>query len=286
MTNTIGIDIGGTHIRAARVSAEGRILDQRKAKTTRQADVVLNDVIKMITALRDSETIAIGVGVPSRVDVKTGEIFAGGYVDLSGADFTDKLQKATSLATIARNDASMALVAEARLGAARSHANAILLTIGTGVGGAVLANGKISHGGGTGGQLGHITVRLDGKVCACGRTGCLETESSGTALGFYIKAADLSNDTKIEDLLNNKSREAEAVVAAWAKPLRAGIDSLVAAFGPDIILLGGGLGGSAVKAVARFPAASSWFQCPIAAAELGDEAGVIGAALAALEEPT
>ena len=76
---------------------------------------------------------------------------------------------------------------------------------------------------------------------------------------------------------------AAAIVAAWARPLRAGIDSLVAVFDPQRVLLGGGLGAAAVAALARFPAASRWYQCEVAPAELGDRAGAIGAALAALE---
>jgi glucokinase len=283
MTNAIGIDVGGTHIRAARVATGGRILDHRSVKTTRRAEAVLENVTSMIADLRDAATVSVGIGVPSRVDARTARIFSGGYVDLSGIELTEKVKQASGFSAFVDNDASMALRAEARFGAARSHANVILLTIGTGVGGAVLADGKIFHGSGTAGQLGHITVNVDGKPCVCGRSGCLETESSGTALGHHIERAGLPPSTKIEDLLNENSSQAVAVMAAWGKPLRAGIDSLVAAFAPDIVILGGGLGRAAVKAADRQPALSSWFQCPVAAAELGDEAGVIGAALAALE---
>jgi glucokinase len=158
-----------------------------------------------------------------------------------------------------------------------------MLTIGTGIGGAILSDGRIFHGAGMAGQLGHITVNAGGHPCKCGRTGCLETESSGTAFQRHVKEAGFAAGTPIADLLSSPEPRAAKVIAAWATPLRAGIDSLVAAFGPELVVLGGGLGAPAIVALERFPATSPWFQYRIAAAELGDEAGVIGAALAALE---
>ena len=276
MRNAIGIDIGGTHTRAARVSADGRILAHRVGATARTADMVLADAEAMIAALRDDATAAIGIGVPGRVDGLSGRILSGGFVDLSTISLT-------GLNAFADNDANMALVAEARLGAARGARHALMLTIGTGIGGAILADGRIFHGGGSAGQLGHVTVKVEGAPCKCGRRGCLETESSGTALERHMAAAGFPAGTRVADVLNADSAAARAVVAAWATPLRAGIDSLVAAFAPEIVILGGGLGAAAVNALARTPAVSPWFQCGVLAATLGDEAGVIGAALAALE---
>jgi glucokinase len=262
MRTAIGIDIGGTNIRAARISAEDRILAHASGSTARSAGGVLADLEKFIEELREPATAAIGIGVPGRVDAGTGEIFSGGFVDLSGLDLAERLQTLTGLPVFCDNDANMALVAEARIGAARGYDNAIMLTIGTGIGGAILAGGQMFHGGGTAGQLGHVTVLFDGAVCKCGRSGCLETESSGTALQRHIEEAGFAPGTKIDDLLNSDSAEAQRVIAAWTAPLRAGLDSL---------------------SLARFPAVSPWFQYEVAAAQLGDEAGVIGAGLTALE---
>lgn len=283
MRNAIGIDIGGTNIRAARVSADGTIIAHQSGPTPRNAEEILSGLARMVAMLRDGATAAIGIGAPGRVDGRTGQILSGGFVDLSVLPLAALLRQATGLPSLADNDANMALAAEAQLGAAKGHDHAVMLTIGTGIGGAILADGQIFHGGATAGQLGHITVNMAGLPCSCGRTGCLETESSGTALHRHMAAYGIPAGTRIGDLLVSAQPAAQAAVMAWAVPLRAGIDSLVAAFGPEVVILGGGLGASAASALERVAAPSPWFQCPVTAARLGDEAGVIGAALAALQ---
>jgi glucokinase len=283
MRTSIGIDIGGTNIRAARVSSEGRILAHQSAPTARSAAGVLADLEKFIEELREPATAAVGIGIPGRVDAGTGEIFSGGFVDLSDMDVSGRIQSQTGLAAFCDNDANMALVAEARIGAARGVSDAIMLTIGTGIGGAILAGGRMFHGGGTAGQLGHITVSFDGAPCKCGRRGCLETESSGTALQRHIVEAGFAPGSCVDELLNSDAAEAQRVIMAWSAPLRAGLDSLSAAFSPQLFVLGGGLGAAACRALERFPAVSPWFQYEVTAAQLGDEAGVIGAGLSALE---
>lgn len=283
MRTAIGIDIGGTNIRAARVSSEGRILAHQSAATGASAAAILAHVEQCIAQLREPSASAVGIGVPGRVDAAAGRIFSGGFVDLSDFDLCHEIENLTGLRTFCDNDANMALFAETRIGAARGIADAIMLTIGTGIGGAILSGGRMFHGGGTAGQLGHITVSMSGGRCKCGRSGCLETESSGTALQRHIAEAGIAPGTGIDALLNSDSAAARRAVAAWAAPLRAGLDSLAAAFAPRLFVLGGGLGGAACQALLRFPAVSPWFQYETAAAQLGDEAGVIGAGLAALE---
>ena len=283
MRTAIGIDIGGTNIRAARISSDGRVLAHASAPTAQSAVSVLADIEKFAETLREPSTASIGIGIPGRVDAKTGRVLSGGFVDLSGLGLAEGLQARTGLRTFCDNDANMALVAEAGIGAARGARYAILLTIGTGIGGAVLAEGQLFHGGGTAGQLGHITVSADGRLCNCGRKGCLETESSGTALRRHIAEAGFAAGTGIDELLGSGSTDAQRVLARWAAPLRAGLDSLAAAFSPQLFVLGGGLGAAACRALERLPTVSPWFQYEVAAARLGDEAGVIGAGLAALE---
>jgi glucokinase len=141
----------------------------------------------------------------------------------------------------------------------------------------------VLRGRGAAGQLGHLTVDPQGRPCVCGRTGCVETVSSGTAFATHLAEAGLPAATRVEDLLARSDAPAHAVLSAWARPLRAAIDTLIATCNPDLVLLGGGAGAAA--ALARFPAAPSWFQADVAAAQLGDDAGVIGAALSALPKP-
>jgi glucokinase len=283
MRTAIGIDIGGTKIRTARISGDGRILAFQCVATERSAAAVLERIETCIEALRETSVVAIGVGVPGRVDAKSGRILSGGYVDLSGMDLAAHINRQTGIPTFCANDAEMALAAEVRLGAAKGVSDALMLTIGTGIGGAILAGSKLFHGGGTAGQLGHITVAGAGALCKCGRAGCLETESSGTALSRHMDEAGLAPGTSVEELLNSDSPVARRAIEAWAAPLRAGLDSLCAAFSPQTIVLGGGLGAAACLALKRFPSVSPWFQYEVAAAQLGDEAGVIGAGLSALE---
>jgi glucokinase len=283
MRTAIGIDIGGINIRAARISASGSILGHQSVPTAGSPEDVLADLEKFIEELREPSTAAVGMGIPGRVDARTGQIFSGGFVDLSGMDVSGRIQSQTGLQAFCDNDANMALFGEARVGAARGVSDAVMLTIGTGIGGAILSERQMFHGGGTAGQLGHVTVSYGGVPCKCGRRGCLETESSGTALQCHVAEAGFAPGTGIDEILDSKSPGAQRVIAAWAAPLRAGLDSLSAAFSPQLFVLGGGLGSAACRALERFPAVSPWFQYEVAAAQLGDEAGVIGAGLSALE---
>ena len=283
MRYAIGIDIGGTKMRAARVSADGVMFAHRVMPTPKTSDAVMAQIDALISELVESGVAAIGIGVPGRVDASKGKVLSGGFVDLSGMPLAERLTKAGSRGVFIDNDANMALVAESRIGAAKGLAHAILLTIGTGIGGAIMDSGRIIHGRATAGQLGHVTVDANGAACACGGRGCVETTSSGTALRRHIAAAGLAPTTSIAELLRREDSAAKSIIAAWAGPLRAAIDGLVAALDPEVVILGGGLGAAACAALAGFPARSSWYQCQVAPARLGDDAGVIGAALAALE---
>ena len=283
MRTAIGIDIGGTKTRAARIDSGGRMFAHQSRPTSPNAPDALAGLLSSLDALKDASSSCVGIGVPGRVDAVSGRIMSGGFVDLSGLGLAAQVTAHCGLPCFCGNDAAIALIAEARIGAARGVSDAVMLTIGTGIGGAIIAGGRLFHGGGTAGQLGHIAVAADGPLCNCGRRGCLENESSGTALQRHAKAAGFAEGTGIEELLDSGSPQARRVIAAWAAPLRAGLDSLAAAFAPQVIVLGGGLGHAACRALARFPPLSPWFQYELVPAELGDEAGVIGAGLAALE---
>lgn len=281
----IGIDIGGTNIRAARVLKNGSLLEWMAHPTASQPEQVVAQIGELVGALNDKSVGAIGIGLPGRIDTKTAHVLSGGFVDLANMPLVPALQKSFQCPIVLDNDCNMALVAEQAVGRARGISNVMMFTIGTGIGGAVFSNGKIFRGKATAGQLGHLTVDVNGEACLCGRRGCIETTSSGTALGRHIATAGLSPDTTIEELLSKSSKGdvlASGVLALWVDPLRAAIDSAVAAFDPELVLLGGGLGIAAHQALANFPARATWYQCPVEPAELGDRAGVIGAGLSAL----
>ena len=285
--SAIGIDIGGTHIRAARISEDGAILAHSRVASDHDAERAMAVIEAAIRAMDAPDVVAIGIGVPGRVDGHTGAVLSGGYVDLSSIPVCERIAAAFGRHVTVANDCAAALVAEEALGAAKGKRNVAMLTIGTGIGGALMENGRVLHGRRTAGQLGHIVVDPAGWSCVCGRRGCVETVSSGTALTKLIAKAGLPAGTKASDL-RRLAAEGDGVAAdileTWAVPLRAAIDSLVAALDPEIVLLGGGLGADAAAAVAALTPQPSWYETPVAAAALGDDAGVIGAALLALGE--
>lgn len=283
MQNAIGIDIGGTKIRAARIAPDGKILQRLIEPTEKSPAKLLTQIEHLVEQVANAKTIAIGIGIPGRVNAITREVLSGGYINLSGTAIPDLIRRCGNRPLFYDNDASMALIAEARLGAARTHRHIVMLTIGTGIGGALMLEGKIVHGKATAGQLGHVTIDRHGPLCLCGRKGCLETYSSGTALGRLIEVSGLATNTTLESLLAQNDEVARTVLSNWIEPLRAGIDSLVAIFDPELVVLGGGLGASACRALEAIPGTSPWYQCPIVPAALGDDAGVIGAALFAME---
>jgi len=283
MTSAIGVDVGGTKIRAARVDPAGTILAHWVVATPATVPEVLAAIDAAIGELDDAGVGAIGIGAPGRVDPRRGEVLSGGFVNLAGPPLATRLKRLAGRPCIVDNDGTMALVAEARVGAGVGEVHLLMLTIGTGIGGALMSEGRISRGAGGAGQLGHITISYGGAPCACGRLGCLETTSSGTALRRLIEASRFGPETTAASLLADESGAARALLLRWAGPLREAIDSYVAALDPDRVILGGGLGEAAAEAVARIPGRSPWFQRPVVAARLGDRAGVIGAALAALE---
>ncbi len=282
---SIGVDIGGTNIRAGRISARGDIIEWASEPTPDDPNLVTRKITSLITPLIDASVKAIGVGVPGRVDVKNERVLSGGYVDLAGHSLAETLHDLLKLPVFVDNDGNMALTAEHCLGAAKDAATVVLFTIGTGIGGAVFSDGKLLRGRAAAGQLGHVTVDGKGELCLCGRRGCVETTSSGNALGRHLSAAGLDPSTAVQSLLAQAAKgdaQASDVLALWAAPMRAAIDTVVAAFDPELVVLGGGLGIAMHQALQAFPPEAAWYSCPVVPASMGDHAGVVGAGLAAL----
>jgi glucokinase len=277
----VGIDIGGTNIRAALVSERGDILKRLSERTPTDPLQVVERIKTMVGQLGPPEGAGIGIGIPGRVDVANRTILSGGILNLAGIDFTNQLEKAFGGGVVIENDCSMALLAEIAHGAAKGYQRVAMLTIGTGIGGAVANNGRIYHGRMTAGQLGHISVAQGGPLCPCGRRGCVETFSSGTALRRHMSEAGLEAASvgDVFEMAASGNTIAKGVLHAWASPLRLAVDNIAATMDPDIIVLGGGLGSAAARALAELPAVAPWFQPRIIPAKLGDDAGVIGAGL-------
>ena len=282
----IGVDVGGTRIRVARIGRSGELIDRVIEPVRQDRRGFTAQLLRLVNELRADGDAAIGVGIPGRVDGGSGEIRSAGYLDVAGLDLGSLLTRDTALPCRIENDATMALIAEGRMHAGGDEGLILMVTVGTGVGGAALQEGAPWYGGGLSGQFGHIVVSEEGPECNCGRTGCVETFSSGAALGRLIADAGLPAETRAADLLA-RAEAGDAVAAdlldRWARPLKRAIDSLVAMADPRLVLIGGGLGAEMSSALARLPRWGTWFGFPVAAASLGDSAGVIGAGLRALD---
>ncbi|WP_424934038.1 ROK family protein [Amaricoccus macauensis] len=281
----IGVDVGGTRIRVARIASDGTLLERVVEPVKSDREGFVAQLVELIAQLQDRGSVAIGIGIPGRVDGEAQHILSAGYLDIGGLDLVGRISKETGLPVRIENDATMALIAEGRVRPGAGDGLIFMITIGTGIGGAALLDGHPWYGGGLAGQFGHIVVSPDGSLCNCGRRGCVETFSSGTALGKLIAAAGFPQDTQAEDLISRAKSgnvEAETLLATWALPLQSAIATLVAVADPRLIVIGGGLGHEMTRALLRLPNRSSWFGLPIEAARLGDDAGVIGAGLAAL----
>lgn len=279
----IAIDVGGTNIRVARIARDGRVLSKRAVAGSRVRADALAIIDGLVEGMRDEgDAVAIAIGVPGRVDGRTGEVISGGYLDLSGVDLEAALARRFKLPVMVANDCSMALVGEARLGAGQGRRNLVMLTIGTGIGGAVLSDGRVLHGARHAGQLGHLVVNLDGRPCLCGQRGCVETESSGTSLRRHLDDAGYPSTARFNDVVHEADAgqpRALRVLQAWARPLQAAIGTLSAAFDPEAVILGGGMGHAAHHALRYLPPLQGWYEVEVLEAALGDDAGVIGAGL-------
>lgn len=287
-TNTdtaIGVDVGGTRIRVARIRADGSFRDRVIEPVCPDRPGFVAQLLRLVGDLREG-ACAVGIGIPGRVHGGSRQILSAGYLDVAGLDLATEVQRATGLPARVENDATMALIAEGRMRADGGHGLVFMVTIGTGIGGAALLDGAPWYGGGLSGQFGHIVVSAGGERCNCGRTGCVETFSSGTALGRLMAGAGMPAGLRAEDLLARAGAGdgmAQTLLDSWAAPLHRALQSLVAVADPRLILIGGGLGREMSAALARIPDPSHWFTVPVQPAQLGDAAGVIGAGLAALD---
>lgn len=281
----IGIDVGGTRVRAGRIARNGTLFAHVIEPVKPDRRGFTEQVLRLIAAARDATSAAVGIGIPGRVDPATGMIRSAGYLDLADFDLGRRVAAETGLSVRVENDATMALLAEAHARPGGAAGVILMLTVGTGIGGAILVDGAPWHGGGISGQFGHIVVSAEGEPCNCGRVGCVETFSSGTVLGRLIAEAGLAPAIEADDLW--RAAEAgdavsRAVLERWASPFRRALETLVAVVDPGVIVVGGGLGREMTRALGLLPPRSGWFGLPVEAASLGDTAGVIGAGLGGL----
>ena len=305
----MGIDAGGTKLLGGVVDDQLAVHHRvhrlwRGRERQDVLDLMVEDLEEAFAT--DPEACAVGIGIPALMDRDRAVALACVHLPLEGVALRDLISERLDRPVVVDNDANCAMLAEARAGAAKGAADALLLTLGTGIGGAILAGGELYHGSGPAGELGHMVVELDGEPCPCGATGCLETVASGSALARLGAAAaegqpesalgqareegrDITG-ALVTELAGEGDPAAVAVIAHAGRKLGAGLAGLANAFSPEVIVIGGGaaaagelLLGPAREELGR-RALGPNRDVRVEEAHFGDEAGMIGAALMALEQ--
>ncbi|QHT59660.1 ROK family protein [Paenibacillus lycopersici] len=258
--HAIGVDIGGTKVNMGLVDREGRILLQRTFPTQASLPGLMDRLISGLHAFIADIRAAgyahsgIGVGTAGQIDPATGSVYASsdlipGY---AGTRIRDLLSGEFDCPVAVDNDVNVLAVAEKHFGAAKDEANVLCLAIGTGIGGAILIDGELVHGAfGGAGEFGHLSVDMNGRACICGGRGCLEAYASGTSIA-RLMAERLNEQGRPGGASPPDAREvvagwlagdedAEAVMDIVFAALGAALASLVHAFNPGTIVIGGGV---------------------------------------------
>jgi glucokinase len=308
----IGADLGGTKMAVGAVDSERRVLHRATEATLGRE---LDDLLDELTAeLREAvaacpQAEAIGLGIPATLDRERGVAISAVNLPLIDVPVRDLIGERLRLPTYVDNDANLAALAEHRFGAARGATNAVLLTIGTGIGGGLIVGGEVYRGStGAGAELGHVVIDEDGPPCQgnCPNRGCVEALASGTALAREgLAAAEANPDSALGRTLASgepiDGREvnsaalagdptARSVVALIGTRLGVALASLANIFEPDVIVIGGGAAAAGdllldpARAEVRARALPPQNATDVLAAQLGPDAGLIGAATMALEE--
>ncbi len=302
----IGIDLGGTNIAVGIVDEAHRIVAAASAPTRSDngAKALLDDIAACVRdALRRGgialgDCAGVGIGVPGTCDTDRGVVRYAHNIGWDGVPVTEELDQRLGLPTFLANDADCAALGEVTAGAAKGAGSALMITLGTGVGGGFVLDGRIWSGhGGLGGEYGHMCILMDGEPCSCGERGCWEAYASATALirqGYSAAAAHP------ESALNCGSLDGRAIYAAaaagddaacavtvqYARYVGMGLVNFINALFPEVVLLGGGVSGAGdallrpVRDYVRTHAfvRESSLLPEIRAAALGGDAGIIGAA--------
>jgi glucokinase len=295
---TVGVDVGGSFVRAGVVDADGQVVETVRAATP-QANGALDDAIVLaVRSLVDRyQPGAAGLAVAGFVTADRQRVMFAPHLPWRQVPVVARIGQRLAIPVILEHDANAAAVAEYRFGAAAGSRHAVLITIGTGIGSALLVHGQVYRGAhGVAPELGHLRVVPDGRSCPCGKRGCWERYCSGTALveaavALHGAAADPSQFTgrsvaeaaRAGDPL---ARQAMAELAYW---LGAGLALVSDVYDPDLVVIGGGVAESAPlfldRAVEHYAnmITGAGFR-PVAqvrTARLGDEAGIVGAAMLA-----
>ena len=310
---TVGVDLGGTKVLVGVVGDNQEVVYRDKEPSTGQSsDELLDTLEREIREAMDAQpgVTAAGLGVPCTIDHTHGVAVTAVNLPIRDVPIRDEMRERLGIPVFIDNDANVAALAEHRFGVARGTRHAVMLTIGTGIGGGVIVDGELYRGSsGAASEPGHMVIDFDGPRCQgnCPNRGCLETFASGTALaregheaaarepdsalGRLREAGRAIDGRAVTDAARDGDAVAVAVVEEAGQRLGAGLSSLANIFEPELIVLGGGVAtavGELMLAPAREELRSRALppmnQTPVELAELGPEAGMIGAAEMARSE--
>jgi glucokinase len=304
---TIGVDLGGTKVLVGVVGEDRQVLyEDREGSAGQSGEELLDTLEREIREAREARpsVAAVGLGIPCTIDRKRGVAITAVNLPIRNLPIRDQMKERLAMPVFIDNDANVAALAEHRFGAAQGTRDAVMLTIGTGIGGGVIIDGELYRGSnGAASEPGHMVIDFDGPPCQgnCPNRGCLETFASGTALaregreaaerepdsalGRALAEAGRIEGKTVTDAANDGDQTAVAVVEEAGRRLGAGLSSLANIFEPEVIVLGGGVAkvvgelmvGPARKEL-RARALPPMNEVPVKMAELGPEAGMIGAA--------
>ena len=288
----IGVDLGGTKILAGIVDREGHVEHRREHPTrTASQDDLLAGLDEAVEELLTDEIAALGFGIPSPIDQRTGRALQAVNIPLMDIDFRGRMKERFGLPVGIENDANAATYAEFRFGAARGVDSVIMLTLGTGCGGGAVVDGQLFRGWA---EFGHTVIVYDGLPCqgTCTGRGHLEPYVTGVAAG-KLAAAEFGpavDAHRLVRLANEGEARAIEILDGIGRHLGAGIGSLVNIFNPDLVVIGGGFAAAgdfvldpAREILRREALARAGYRVPIVRAELGTAAGLIGAGLVAFD---
>ena len=247
MTKTIGLDIGGTKNQGAVIDEKGEILKTYRLETCAREgkDKVLDNISKIIDFLKTDDIKAVGVGTPGFIDSENGIVtFAGNIDGWTGLNLKKEIEKRSSLPVFIENDANIALVCEKWLGSGKGFNDIVMITIGTGLGGAVYNKkmGLLSGSNFQGAELGHLILHPNGEYCTCGQSGCAESYCSGTAIVRHYEELTRNKleGQEIFELVKTDDN-ARKVIDRFTSDLAWFLTSLRNIFDPELIIIGGGV---------------------------------------------
>jgi glucokinase len=298
---TIGVDLGGTNLRAAAVDSSGRVIEKISVSTTLEhgPDHLVREIAASIATVRRrigaDACVGIGVGAAGFMDIRNGIVLdSPNLPGLTKYPLRDRLAKETECHVILENDANAAALGEKWMGAGRDYDDLVLLTLGTGIGGGIIVGGKVLHGFvGMAAEVGHITVNASGNPCGCGNVGCLEKHASATAISAMAKMlglGDLTSEGVYQRAMEGDDK-ARLVFVTMGRTLGVALANLVNIFNFPLYLLSGGVLAAwdlfappMMEEIARRSFVFRNTNTRVEKAVLGNEAGLYGAAYLPFQE--